>query len=183
MKYSNDGIGIGTGSLPEVLRVHVPLKTPAMSRTLPDVCDGSAMKCDLGLPCRTEDSRHVLETIQERMTKVLNRRRQRMRMYVTERWMRICSVYTPWILLPFWRWLVDGSCASVVMETNDFAWHPLIQSSFKWNTSSPKTRNSFHFIPFHSVSEGRGRGEGGLGLELRIDRGRQYVIVMVMNID
>lgn len=129
-----------SGSLPEVLRVHVPLKTPAMSRTLPDVCDGSAMKCDLGLPCRTEDSRHVLETIQERMTKVLNRRRQRMRMYVTERWMRICSVYTPWILLPFWRWLVDGSCASVVMETNDFAWHPLIQSSFKWNTSSPKTQ-------------------------------------------
>jgi len=134
-----------SGILPEVLRVHVPLKTAtaaasAASRTLPDLCDGSSMKCDLGLPCRAEESHRVLDTIQQRMTKVLNRRRQRMRMDVTERWMRICSRYTPWVLLPFWRWLVDGSCASVVMETNDFAWHPLIQSSFKWNTCSPKTQ-------------------------------------------
>ena len=126
-----------------MIRVHVPLNTATTSRTLPDLCDGSTMKCDLSLPCRTEDSRHVLETIQERMMKVLNRRRQRMRMYVTERWMRICSRYTPWVLLPFWRWLVDGSCASVVMETNESPWHPLIQSTFKWNTSSPKTRNPF----------------------------------------
>jgi len=146
-----------SGSPPEVLKVHVPLpsgheeagggqlrRTTALPTlpTLPDGANASTMKCDLGLPCGAEDSRHVLETIQLRMKRVSSQRRMRMRNDVTARWMHICSQYTPWILLPLWRWLVDGSCASVVMETAHSApsYHPFIQSSFKWDTSSPKTQ-------------------------------------------